>query len=242
MKAKLKIVMIVVAFLCFGIVTSTVHAQSLQNPLPNWLTWNALLVYLAVGAFFGILHDINDKQGQIIMPHKVTTPTGTSWDLGVITPALFGAFSGFFGVAVANTPFLNALFPTLGSPQFAGALAAAFGGYFYTKTIQVISSTMNGTSTGSTPPAATTPPPTTPAPPPSTTSTLYASEVVPPPAQIPGLGPGVIGLKDGTWAVGENTPFYKVFKLQSDAQTYYAIVVFPAIQATAKPLFPAAPQ
>lgn len=140
MKTKLKILMLITAIFLICPVTATAYAQTTETVLPPWLTWDALIIYAAVGAFFGCLHDFNDHQGQIIMPHKIN---GGTWDMGIISPTVFGAAAGFFALAVSNAPFFNALFPTLANTQYPGILAAVFSGYFYTKTIQVLSSMIN---------------------------------------------------------------------------------------------------
>jgi hypothetical protein len=118
--------------------TAVGYAQTTdQNEVPSWLTWQALISYLAIGAFFGILHDINDGQGlKGLLPYK--TPSGI-WDLGIITPAIMGAAAGFVALGAQNIPFLQGLFPYLGTNTVApGLLAAAFAGYFYSKTLAVL--------------------------------------------------------------------------------------------------------
>jgi hypothetical protein len=128
--------------LCTAMAISVVHAQGTTTPTADWFTWDALVEYMAIGAFFGVLHDINDGNGVIIAPHK---EANGSWDLGIISPAIFGAAAGFFAQAIpaANVPFLTAIFPTV-SGNLPGIFAAVFAGYFYSKTVAVIMSTLQG--------------------------------------------------------------------------------------------------
>lgn len=111
------------------------HAQGDQtgSSSTSWFSWTDAISYLAIGAFAGFLHDFNDGQLVNIMPHK--TAQGT-WDLGIITPALFGGVAGFFAVAVIglNSPFLSGLFPAITvAGANSGAIAAFFAGYLYSK-------------------------------------------------------------------------------------------------------------
>jgi len=149
LKARLKILMLVATLLlaCTAISAAYAQTSTTSEPvLPSWLTWDALVVYAAIGAFFGWLHDFNDHQNQIILPHKVANGT---WDLGIITPLLLGAISGFLALAALNTPILSGVLPTLNG-QYPGVIAAAFAGYFYTRTIQTASSLITTANTAST--------------------------------------------------------------------------------------------
>ena len=112
----------------------------------SWFSWSLFITFLALGAFGGIIHDLNAGHGLVIMPHKTAQNT---WDLGIITPALFGSFAGFMAgyAATSNVPFLQGLFPSFAG---SGAFSALIAGYLYSKTIQVIGSMLPALSTGST--------------------------------------------------------------------------------------------
>lgn len=155
--------MLFVALLTLCIVlalTGVVCAEGNQTSTVDlsWFSWSLFFSYAAIGAFAGVIHDVNDGQGLIILPHKTAQNT---WDLGIITPALFGAVAGFFALAAqnANVAFLEGLFPQVGG---SGILAAFFAGYFYSKTIQVVLSKLPVLSAPTTTTPASSPPPASP--------------------------------------------------------------------------------
>lgn len=130
---KKKLVFVALAALCALIGTVRLaYAQVTTTTDMSWFSWNLLITYAAVGAFFGLVHDVNDGKGLIVLPHKTAQNT---WDLGIVTPAIFGAAAGFMSLAVQNVPFLQGLFPAVNG---SGYVAAAFAGYFYSKTIEVV--------------------------------------------------------------------------------------------------------
>jgi hypothetical protein len=157
-KKMLFITAVTMLFLVTG-ASAIVYAESTTSSMPTftWQDAEEILSYMAIAAFFAVLHDVNDSSGVIILPHKTS---GGTWDLGIITPALFGTAAGFFAQLAQSIPFLNGLFPTLSSTPLPGALAAVFAGYFYSKTIQVVLGKIQ-TNT-STIPSATTQPATPP--------------------------------------------------------------------------------
>lgn len=139
------------------VVAFAVPAVFAQTTTPEfaWFSWDLFLSYAAIGAFAGVIHDVNDGKGLIILPHKTAQST---WDLGIISPALFGACAGFFALAAqnSNVPFLEGLFPAVGG---SGILAAFIAGYAYSKTIEVVLSKLPALSstTTTTAPASSTP-------------------------------------------------------------------------------------
>lgn len=126
------------------------YAQTTAASTTNLADWELLLEYLFLGAIFGVVHDINDKTGVILIPTK---NKDGSWDLGILSPALLGAAAGFISQYVTTVPILSGMFPTLGT-YAPGLVAAAFGGYFYAKLFASISSviTINSSSSASTQP------------------------------------------------------------------------------------------
>jgi hypothetical protein len=164
---KVFLLALLIVSLAFAVTLSVTAVVAFAQPgdqasSTSWFSWDALLSYVVVGAIFGLIHDLNDGKVLNVAPHK--TQAGT-WDLGLITPALFGGAAGFLALSVQNIPIMQALLPTIGGTS-PGVLAAAFAGYFYSKTIEIIFAkvtTATASSTASTPPSAPTPTPSPPA-------------------------------------------------------------------------------
>jgi hypothetical protein len=137
MQKKILVISAVALLLLVAGASAISYADSATSSVAafTWQDTEEILSYMAIAAFFAVLHDVNDDSGVIILPHKAN---GGTWDLGIVTPALFGAAAGFFAQLAQAIPFLNGLFPTLSSTPLPGALAAVFAGYFYSKTIQVV--------------------------------------------------------------------------------------------------------
>jgi len=159
MQKKMLLITAVTLLLLVTGATAIAYADSTTSSMAafTWQDIEEIVSYMAIAAFFAVLHDVNDSSGVIILPHKTN---GGTWDLGIITPALFGTAAGFFAQLAQTIPFLNGLFPTLSNTPLPGALAAVFAGYFYSKTIQVVlSKVQTNTSTASATALPGTPPP-----------------------------------------------------------------------------------
>lgn len=145
MQKKMLLITAVTLLLVVSGATAIAYADSTTSSMATftWQDVEEIASYMAIAAFFAVLHDVNDSSGVIILPHKTN---GGTWDLGIITPALFGAAAGFFAQLAQSIPFLNGLFPSLSSTPLPGALAAVFAGYFYSKTIQVVLSKIQTTT------------------------------------------------------------------------------------------------
>jgi hypothetical protein len=141
----------IMAFCAIGLACITVvHAdQSTTTTTTVTLTWEEVSEYLFIGALAGIIHDVNDKNGVIILPKQLLDangkPTG-QWDLGVISPALFGGAAGAIALYVGTTPVVSTFFPNITGPV-PGGLSAFIGGYLWSKLFAVLSSGQQATVT-----------------------------------------------------------------------------------------------
>jgi hypothetical protein len=207
-----KLVLIVALFtVVIGIFTS-VASYAIQADISTWPTWaqpllRDFLLFLGSTPAIFALAFFRNILGFLYnwIANHQTASVTYDFDRTLKTIALYLSFAGPITAAVP-------------APYNTLALPVTF---ILDLAVSQINKIINPTATQ--PPAQTTPP------------ALYSSEVTPAPAQVPGLGPGIVQLKDGTYAVGESTPNYKVFRLPSDAQAYYTNIVFPALQAQAGP-------
>jgi hypothetical protein len=147
MKKRLVLVASIVLLATLGL--APVYAETQTSPATTQIlpSWQLLLSYLIVGGLFGLIHDVNDKKGIVILPHQIFVqdkPTG-QWDLGVLSPALFGAGAGFIAQYIGNTPILDAFFPPIAG-KTPGLLAAALAGYLYSKLFEALASSVQATA------------------------------------------------------------------------------------------------
>lgn len=146
MHKKLFAAIVLLCFAAMVTVDGVAYAQGAATDNLAWFSWTLFVTYAALGAFGSFIHDWNDGNGIIILPHQISPGR---WDLGFITPAVFGAVAGFFALAVPNVPFLQGLFPEIQSLQAPGAFSAFLAGYLWSKTIAVALSNINITSSTS---------------------------------------------------------------------------------------------